>query len=156
MSWRDRDYARLTGDERRALFGSSAPSNNSRARSNPAGYRRRRRSSPTLLLAVAISAAAAVAGHRYLRIPLHLPHPATEPQATSAIPSPTSAPEARSKMVSIHWRRSDIAPAATAGRICVTMTQHGRVCATYVAGEKPADTLTRRLTSLGLQVHSSG
>jgi len=36
------------------------------------------------------------------------------------------------------------------------ITPHGRVCASYVVGEKPADNLTRRLESLGLRVQSNG
>jgi hypothetical protein len=33
---------------------------------------------------------------------------------------------------------------------------HGRICASYVVGERPADTLTRRIESLGLRVESNG
>jgi hypothetical protein len=53
-------------------------------------------------------------------------------------------------------RSSDTVPAAHSGRICVTDPQHGRMCASYVVGERPADTLTRRIESLGLRVESSG
>jgi hypothetical protein len=47
-------------------------------------------------------------------------------------------------------------PAARAGRICVTDPNHGQICASYVVGERPADTLTRRIESFGLSVASSG
>jgi hypothetical protein len=149
VSWRDREYARLREDERRALFGAT------RSAGRPT---RRTSGTPTLLFAVGLSSIAVLAGHRYLRLPIHLSSAA--PTQTAASPSVPSAalntPDPRSRVVSIHWSRPDIAPAASAGRICVTMSEHGRVCATYVAGEKPADTLTRRLASLGLHVQSSG
>lgn len=65
-------------------------------------------------------------------------------------------PPPDSKLVLIRWRNSDLSPAASAGRICVTDQRHGRICASYVIGERPADTLTRRIESLGLHVQSSG
>jgi hypothetical protein len=109
-----------------------------------------------LLLAVGVSALAVVAGHRYLKLPIHHSSSASA-VARSSVPSPVSNPaEPKSDVISIHWGPSDVAPASSAGRICVTMSEHGRVCASYVAGEKPADTLTRRLESLGLRVESSG
>jgi hypothetical protein len=59
-------------------------------------------------------------------------------------------------VIRIRWSSADTVPAANAGRICVTEERHGRICASYVVGERPADTLTRRIESLGLRVESSG
>jgi hypothetical protein len=61
-----------------------------------------------------------------------------------------------SKVIAIRWRTRDLAPAPSAGRICVTDPRHGRICASYVVGERPADTLTREIESRGLRVESTG
>jgi hypothetical protein len=59
-------------------------------------------------------------------------------------------------VVYITWRQQDLAPAPNAGRVCVTDARHGRICASYVVGERPADNLTRELERRGLRVQSSG
>jgi hypothetical protein len=56
--------------------------------------------------------------------------------------------------VRIRWRALDLAAASTAGRICVRDSGHGRICASYTAGERPAATLTRRIEQLGLRVEN--
>jgi hypothetical protein len=59
-------------------------------------------------------------------------------------------------VVGVRWRPQDLAPAPNAGRICVTDSRHGQICASYVIGERPADTLTREIERRGLRVQSSG
>jgi hypothetical protein len=159
VGWREREYAKLRDDERRALFGSGGTTTHATPRR--AG---RTAGTATLLVALAASAIAVAFGTDHLQIGIHLPH-AAQHAASAAAPSHSASSSAggpatpvtrgRSKTVLIRWRRSDIAPAPTAGRICVTMREHGRVCATYALGEKPADVLTRRLRAAGLRVESS-
>jgi hypothetical protein len=60
------------------------------------------------------------------------------------------------KTIDIRWRSQDIAPAPTAGRICITSSIHARICATYVQGEIPADALARQIRGLGFKVNSTG
>jgi hypothetical protein len=93
---------------------------------------------------------------------LHTTSP-SEPSALGSVMPFVSRPAAKpviveppSKVIGIRWRTTDLAPAAQAGRICVTAQAHGRICASYVVGERPADTLTRRIESLGLRVESNG
>jgi hypothetical protein len=148
VGWRERDYAKLRDDERRALFGGTG----SRDYLPPRQARRRARMRvmPALLVAVGLSAVAAAAMRGHLDNAIHRAVP-------SVLPSADSAPRRDvSDVVGVHWRATDIAPASTAGRICLSMETHGRVCATYAIGEKPADVLTRRLESVGLRVQSVG
>jgi hypothetical protein len=60
-----------------------------------------------------------------------------------------------SNVIVIRWGASDLAPASQAGRICITDMRYGETCASYVIGEKPADTLTRQLEA-ALHVESAG
>lgn len=152
MGWRERDYARFTKQEWDAYTGHSAPGSSRRIRRSSS----RRPVGLSLLAAVAISGAATVlfrSGHisSFLNSrPLHVPSP-------GLISTPRApAPSARNKVIGIRWRTTDLAPAAQAGRICVTDPRHGRICASYVVGERPADTLTRRIELLGLGVVSNG
>jgi hypothetical protein len=69
-------------------------------------------------------------------------------------PAPVVVPPA--DVVGVRWRPQDLAPAANAGRICVTDTRHGQICASFVVGERPADNLTREIERRGLKVQSSG
>jgi hypothetical protein len=114
------------------------------------------------MAAVAVSAvASAILGWGHITSFLHnTPPPAqalSSPTQASASSSPGSgAPAAQSKVIGIRWRTADLVPAAQAGRICVTALGHGRICASYVVGERPADTLTRRIEGLGLHVESNG
>jgi hypothetical protein len=62
----------------------------------------------------------------------------------------------RADVIPIRWREGDLAPASQAGRVCVTDTAHGQICASYVVGERPADTLTRQVEAMGLRVESVG
>jgi hypothetical protein len=153
MGWRERDYARFTKQEWNAYTGHSAPDPSRRARSLSS---RKQPVGTSLLAAVAISAIATVLfgwGH----IPSFLHSPALHINSPALVATPHGpAPPARSKVIGIRWRTMDLAPAAQAGRICVTDPSHGRICASYVVGERPADTLTRRIESLGLSVESNG
>src|SRR5579885_3431591 len=38
-------------------------------------------------------------------------------------------------VIHVRWRAQDMAPAPNAGRICVTDSNRGRICAAYVVGE---------------------
>jgi len=173
MGWRERDYAKFTDEEFAAIYGASArhtgsivgspPGDGSGSNSRP----RRRRGGGFMralrLLGISVVATAIIFGGAIVtgRVPTGTRHssglfpmPIAEsaPQPTPVItpvPQPTN-------VVGIRWRTIDLAPAAAAGRICVTDSQHGRTCASYVAGERPADTLSRELAARGLQVESEG
>jgi hypothetical protein len=153
VGWRERDYARFTKQEWDAYTGHtpvdrSRSGRRSSARGQPVGT--------SLLAAVAISAAATALfgwGHITSFLNVHVRH-LSSPASISS--SRVPARPATSKVIGIRWRTEDLAPAAQAGRICVTDPNHGRICASYVVGERPADTLTRRIDSLGLSVQSNG
>jgi hypothetical protein len=153
VGWRERDYARFTKQEWNAYTGHSARgSSNSVHRSSS----RRQPVGLSLLVAVAVSVAATVFfGRSHLTTLLNAPATDISSPAFSSTPGVPAAP-ASSKLIAIRWRTTDLAPAAQAGRICVTDPRHGRICASYVLGERPADTLTRRIQSLGLRVQSNG
>jgi hypothetical protein len=179
MGWRDRDYARFNDDERRTFLGASRrlpPSDEGRAHtalaSRPAPRvppsRSRGLTSDTVLLAALVSLGALifvgytknVTGiHELVTWPLRS-HSArgagavTLPPANSVPSRQTVSPPA--DVVGVHWRPQDLAPAANAGRICVTDTRHGQICASFVVGERPADNLTREIERRGLRVQSSG
>jgi hypothetical protein len=134
MGWRERDWARFDDDEQRALLG--APSRvGGRIRTSNAV-------DGGVALAVAVSAVAMLLTGR-VHLTGHLRGPAPAARVTP------------SDVVAIRWRPTDLQRAPNAGRICVTDARHGRLCASYVAGERPADTLARRLAALGLRVRSS-
>ena len=139
MGWRDRDWAKFDEGEQRALLGGRAT-----PRRRAATLGGRRAAGPGLLLAVAVSAVAVVLGTH-----LHI-------GTTAGNRPPTRQSSLPANVVPIRWRSFDLAPAANAGRICVTDGRHGRICASYVAGERPADTLTRQVMRLGLRVESIG
>jgi hypothetical protein len=153
VGWRERDYARFTKQEWDAYTGPSAPGASRSGR--PSSSRRHAVGTP-LLAAVAVSAAAtAFFGWGPITSYLHSPAPHISSPALISTPRLPATP-ARSKVIGIRWRTTDLAPAGQAGRICVTDPSHGRICASYVVGERPADTLTRRIESLGLRVESNG
>jgi hypothetical protein len=141
VGWREREYARFRADERRVLYGSGSDADGFRT---PVERRRvAGRGAAGLLVALAISAVTTAVSLGYLRLPAH---------GTAAAVVRPALPR---DVVRIRWRTTDITPAATGGRICISMNRHGRVCAIYAVGEKPADVLMRRLASLGLRVESS-
>ena len=74
----------------------------------------------------------------------------------SPLPTLSDLPRDPIKTINIRWRSQDIAPAPTAGRICITSSIHARICATYVQGEIPADALARQIRRDGLKVNSTG
>jgi hypothetical protein len=170
VGWRERDWAKFNDDERRALFGGGQrglpPSDEGAAYRptsvSPAPRRRitkRRHRLGEWTLAALLLLGLFAFGYDHL-------HPAHRIQSLTLSPvSPlsTAVPKTKtvvvappSDLVSIRWRATDLAPAAAAGRICLTDSRHGRICASYVVGERPADTLTRRMEGLGLRVESSG
>ena len=134
VGWRDRDWGKFDDGEWDSYVASKAP--------RPGGTRRTAAGGMALLLAVGLSAAGYFVLH-------------TEPVKHSVISLPIRR-AAPTEVIGIRWSESDLAPAATAGRICVTDPAHGRICAAYALGEKPADALTRQLAALGLSVRSSG
>jgi hypothetical protein len=163
VGWRERDWARFNDGERRALFGAGGrealpPSaegrdhpgfaplpRTSRTRTR-SGHATRNAVSGSVLLAACITGAAIfVSGHIHLASQVHAP--------LSTAPRIVQPPI---NVVGIRWRPRDLAPAPTAGRICVTDPRHGQICASYVIGERPADTLTREIERRGLHVRSSG
>jgi hypothetical protein len=158
VGWRDRDWARFNNDEWRAFTSAAPPTApQARKRSSVSG----KGLSQAAVVSVAVLAAAAVGLHKYVPtssnggVVTHVGLP-----LSGVLKAPTHTRTVVVKppadVIGIHWRTQDLAPAATAGRVCVTSAAHGRICASYAIGEKPADTLTRRLASLGLKVQSSG
>jgi hypothetical protein len=145
VGWRERDWARFTRKEWDAY---TAPDQRV-ASTTPAGSYWRRPVGWPVALAATVSLLAFV-GWDVLKAPAHT-------AGVQLSPSPArSAPALDPSVIRIRWQNSDLAPAAAAGRICVTEATHGKICASYVVGERPADTLTRRIESLGLRVESSG
>jgi hypothetical protein len=180
VGWRDRDWAKFTPEEFDAIYGggSKSPfgSNTGRGRgpdlsSAIAGgrSRRRRRASSGLRSAMRIVLGSIVGFAAIFGAMLATGHVRTPGAGASAAPSigldsPLPVPVVKipvqphidTKLITIRWRTRDLTPAANAGRICVTDDKHGRICASYVVGERPADNLTRRIEALGLHVESSG
>jgi hypothetical protein len=58
----------------------------------------------------------------------------------------------RPDVVRLRWRPDELRAAPSAGHICVTDATHGRICASFVAGERPAEGLTREIQRRGLTV----
>jgi hypothetical protein len=174
MGWRERDYGRFNDDERRALFGGGRgralpPSVEGRAhgRLAPPPIRRptrrsRQSTNPATLLAVAISGAALVFAGYVANVPglrsILNPHLHTTPASLPSAQLTSHRPRLSDPggTLTVVWRPTDLLPAAHAGRICVTDSRHGRVCASFVIGERPADNLTREIERRGLHVQSSG
>jgi hypothetical protein len=146
MGWRERDYGRFNDDERSALFGGGRAEPISR----PTRNRSRPSTSPATLLAVAISGAAIIFVGYVANVPGVRSILDPQPRMTPAALPPSPAP------ISVRWRAGDLVPALHAGRICVTDGRQGRICASFVVGELPADTLTREIERRGLHVQSSG
>jgi hypothetical protein len=109
-----------------------------RSRLFSGGTVRRRPVTTPLFVAVLVSLAATAIGTGRLRIPIR------------------RAASDSSNVVRVHWRATDIVAAPTAGRICFTYTRHGRMCASYAAGQRPADALTQELERRGLEVKTTG
>ena len=66
-----------------------------------------------------------------------------------------AAASSRTNVVRLYWRPDELRPAPSAGHICVTDATHGRICASFAAGERPADGLTHEIERRGLRVHGS-
>jgi hypothetical protein len=66
-------------------------------------------------------------------------------------PKPTIAPGGTLRIV---WQSDDLAPAAHAGQVCVSADGPGQICASYTAGERPADSLTRAVRRRGYRVQT--
>lgn len=95
----------------------------------------------------------------YLRVPQARPtilDPARIFTTSSFPPATVTAPTSPGRPIEIRWRATDLAPAANAGHICVTDRVRGQICADYAVGQRPADTLTSSLQSLGLRVQPDG
>ena len=159
MGWRDRDWAKFTPEEFDAIYGGGSagplrPSGAGRAGASSSG-----RSAARIAIASLVGFALLFGGTLAVG---HFRSPSVGGAAPSLRLSPVApvvnipAPRPDPKLIRIHWRTTDLAPSPYAGRICVTDGRHGNICASYVIGERPADTLTRRLETLGLRVESSG
>ncbi|HEY6960595.1 MAG TPA: hypothetical protein VI408_01760 [Gaiellaceae bacterium] len=125
MGWQDRDWGKFSHDEWDDYVATKT-----------ATPRRTPRAAALVVAAAAISGAAMFLLHQGHAAPIRLPQ----------------APPAN--VVDVRWRDTDVAPASTAGRICLTDAPRGQICATYTVGEKPADVLTRQLNAQGLSVRS--
>jgi len=58
-------------------------------------------------------------------------------------------------VVQLHWTRDELVRAPAPGHICVSAEPHGRICASFAAGERPATALTRAIERRGLRVSGS-
>jgi hypothetical protein len=168
VGWRERDWAKFTDDERAALFGGgrggvagpSAESAGHHPRPNYTSLRRRgvsqrRQRISEIVLCSLLGLSALMAAYRYLHSFTSRGSTPVRPGLPRVMPPPQVV-QPPSDVIFIRWRSSDLAPAARAGQICVTDAVHGRICASYVIGEAPADTLTRQIEATGLRVESSG
>jgi hypothetical protein len=126
MGWCDRDWAKFNDDEWDALTSGPAPT----------GHSRRTRAITLLAALVSLVATAVV-------LAVHF----------GAKGPPPAAP-ARQSSVAVQWSPTDLSLATTSGRICLTDPRRGSFCATYTAGERPADALTRRIEDAGLVVRN--
>lgn len=157
MGWRERDWAKFTEKEWKAYAGSSAGGSGSRMPRRAVGWGAL--ACGAVIVAILFWPQVKREVNRLSRASAgsvsRAPGLAISPVLPIPAPSPPASHE-NNKLVRIHWRTSDLAQAAQAGRICLTDRRHGRICASYVVGERPADTLTRRIESLGLDVQSSG
>jgi hypothetical protein len=59
-------------------------------------------------------------------------------------------------VVRLRWRPDELRPAPSPGHVCVTDETHGRICASFVAGERPEDALTHEIERRGLFVRAGG
>jgi hypothetical protein len=57
---------------------------------------------------------------------------------------------ASADVVRWHWTTDQLRPAPSAGHICVADATHGRICASFAAGERPAIVLTHEIEGRGL------
>lgn len=58
-------------------------------------------------------------------------------------------------IVRLRWRADELRPAPSGGHICVTDATYGRICSTFAAGERPADSLKREVARRGLRLQAS-
>ncbi len=155
MGWRDRDWAQFTDDERKMYFGVG------QGQSTPASRPARKLGETVLALAVVACLGAVAVGYVYDRVALtstlRLPIVPAKPSYTAGVvPAITVMALPPGGVVTIRWRATDRRPAVSPGHICVSDQQQGQFCADFVAGERPADRLTRHIESLGFRVNSSG
>jgi hypothetical protein len=164
MGWRERDWAKFTDEERTALFGGgrrALPPSAEGAdfRPGPVAPRTpsinragRKISTPIVTVLTIALATTIVVGHlrsSHVNILQSLDGVRLRPPTSIAV-------QRANNVIAIRWRSTDLAPAPEAGQICVAAASHGRICASYVVGERPADTLTREIEALGLRVESTG
>jgi hypothetical protein len=62
----------------------------------------------------------------------------------------TAAPRA-TDVVTLRFRARERQPATSPGHLCVTDAVHGRICASFSAGERPAASLVQAIESRGLR-----
>jgi len=62
----------------------------------------------------------------------------------------TAAPRA-ADVVALRFRARERRPATSPGHVCVTDAVHGRICASFSAGERPAASLVRAIERRGLR-----
>jgi hypothetical protein len=154
MGWRQRDWAKFSDAEREAFFSGAA---------TPVASRRTSRGGRGvvlgLLVVLAVGAAAVWVHQSGLygnTTKVNLP---SIPTNSAGIPPIIfgRVPSVQPGVVAlIRWRPQDLAPATARGQICVNVERsfQGQFCTMFVAGQRPADVLTRTIESHGVAVHS--
>lgn len=59
-------------------------------------------------------------------------------------------------VVALRFRARERQPATSPGHLCVTDAVHGRICASFSAGERPADSLVHAIERRGLRARVVG
>ena len=64
---------------------------------------------------------------------------------------PAAAAPSAADVVALRFRARERRPATSPGYLCVTDAVHGRICASFATGERPADSLVRAIERRGLR-----
>jgi hypothetical protein len=65
--------------------------------------------------------------------------------------APAAAAPRPADVVAVRFRARERQPATSPGHLCVTDAVHGRICASFATGERPADTLVQAIERRGLR-----
>lgn len=65
--------------------------------------------------------------------------------------APAAAAPRPADVVALRFRARERRPATSPGHLCVTDAVHGRICASFTTGERPADSLVQAIERRGLR-----